>query len=108
MNDQPNFASKPDEQMAKPSDLMYRQAMSYARDLSRIYAEERSKREKLEVAYQLLNAVFNNTPDSLIVLDHQRRILQTNQRFQDLVETISAVLEGQPIAAFLPEEVVRA
>jgi len=85
---------------------MYRQAINYARDLSRIYAEERSKREKLELAYQVLDAVFNNTPDSIIVLDDQRRIQQINQHFQDVMERDSSLLEGQAIADVLPAEVV--
>src|SRR5258707_12289300 len=82
-------------------DLMYRQALQYGKDLARIYLAEKAKREKLEIAYQALNAVFNSTPDGLVVLDDALVIQQTNPAFQQLVNKSDQPLIGIPVANVL-------
>src|SRR5215475_4611754 len=90
----------PDEN-AVDVDLMYRQSLQYGKDLARIFLAEKAKREKLEIAYQALNAVFNSTPDGLIVLDDSLVIQQTNPAFQRLVNRSEQPLIGLPIADVL-------
>ncbi len=82
-------------------DFAYQQALKYGKDLARIYVAERAKREKLEVAYQALDAIFSSSPDSIAVLDHRLKIQQTNQAFHRLVEQDAQTLVGQPIEAIL-------
>jgi PAS domain S-box-containing protein len=82
-------------------DLMYRQSLQYGKDLARIFLAEKAKREKLEIAYQALNAVFNSTPDGLVVLDDTLLIQQTNPAFQRLVNKSEQPLIGAPIADVL-------
>src|SRR5689334_4063817 len=83
-------------------DLMYRQALQYGKDLARIYLAEKAKREKLEIAYQALNAVFASAPDGLVVLDDSLAIQQTNPAFERLVNKNS--LLGVPVAEVLITE----
>ncbi len=83
-------------------DLMYRQALQYGKDLARIYLAEKAKREKLELAYQALDAVFDSTPDGLVVLDDSLAIQQTNPAFERLVNR--STLVGALIADVLVTE----
>ncbi|MHB8626151.1 MAG: sensor histidine kinase [Aggregatilineales bacterium] len=89
-------------------DPAYQQAVKYGKDLARIYVAERAKREKLEVAYQVLDAIFSNTPDGIVVLDDRLRITQTNNAFQRLVEIDAPSLVGQPVTEVLNEDLTRA
>lgn len=97
-----------DESTSDALDPAYQQALKYGKDLARIYVAERTKREKLEVAYQLLEAIFSNTPDGILVLDDRLRIQQTNNAFQRLVERDASSLIGLPAVEVLTEDLVRA
>src|SRR2546421_8192524 len=65
--------------------LAHKQSLQYGRDLARIFVAERAKREKLQVAYQVLNAIFAATPDAIVVLNETQAIQQGNQAFFDLM-----------------------
>src|SRR5215813_9847892 len=90
----------PDEN-AVDVDLMYRQALQYGKDLARIYLAEKAKRERLEIAYQALDAIFISTPDGLVVLNDLFVIQQTNPAFERLVNKVDEPLIGRPIAEVL-------
>src|SRR6266852_5209963 len=75
-------------------ELARQQALKYGQDLARIYVAEKGKREKLEIAYQTLSAVFTHTPDGLVVLGDYV-IRQTNEAFDRLFEMTTPV--GQTI-----------
>src|SRR5258708_16094304 len=76
-------------------ELARQQALKYGQDLARIYVAEKGKREKLEIAYQTLSAVFTHTPDGLVVLGDDFVIRQTNEAFDRLFEMTAPV--GQTI-----------
>lgn len=83
-------------------ELANQQTLKYGQDLARIYVAEKAKREKLEVAYQALNAIFSSTPDGLAVLDNSLMIQQANTAFGQLVEQNPRALVGFPIGEILP------
>ncbi len=87
-----------EEQIVSASDQAYQQALVYGRDLARIFVTERVKSEKLEAAYQLLNTVFDSTPDGLIVLDKAFIIQRANAAFERLAEK---KVVGLPIGTLL-------
>src|SRR5258706_9130365 len=84
--------------------LAHKQALQYGKDLARIFVAERAKREKLQVAYQTLNAVFASTPDAIVVLDEAHTIQQANQAFSDLVRVALPDLTGQPLSDYFPDQ----
>ena len=53
------------EPTEEEEELAHRQALKYGEDLARIYVAERAKREKLEIAHQMLSAVFASAPKAL-------------------------------------------
>jgi signal transduction histidine kinase len=80
-------------------DRAYQQALKYGHDLARTYIAEKARREDLEAANELLNAVFVSTPDALLVLNLDLTIQQANPAFYQLINHTNASLEG----ATLPE-----
>lgn len=86
-----------------PVELAYQQALRYGEDLKRIYIAEKAKRQELELANQMLNAVFASTPDGLAVLDQDFVIQQANPVFARLVESSQEAVAGQPLAGVLPQ-----
>jgi PAS domain S-box-containing protein len=88
------------DELDQPSgdlELAHRQALKYGQDLARVYVAEKAKREELEVAYQVLSAIFASTPDGLVVLDDQFNITQANTAFVQLVEMTVQELVGRAI-----------
>jgi PAS domain S-box-containing protein len=88
------------DELDQPSgdlELAHRQALKYGQDLARVYVAEKAKREELEVAYQVLSAIFASTPDGLVVLDDQYNITQANTAFVQLVEMTLQELLGRAI-----------
>lgn len=85
-------------------ELAHRQALKYGQDLARVYVAEKAKREELEVAYQVLSAIFASTPDGLVVLDDQYNITQANTAFVQLVEMTLQELVGRAINDILLTE----
>src|SRR5579859_6959707 len=85
---------------AQDADLAYRQALQYGKDLAQVYVAERAQREKLEAAYQALNAVFASVPDAIVVLDETFIVRQANAAFEKLVNADEHIL-GQPLQNFL-------
>src|SRR5258708_18171966 len=79
---------------ADEAELATRQALQYGKDLARIYVAEKAKREKLEVAYQAMGAIFSSTPDGLIVLNDSLLIQQANTAFEKLVDAAPQSLVG--------------
>ncbi|MEP7285656.1 MAG: ATP-binding protein [Chloroflexota bacterium] len=86
---------------ATDAELANQQALKYGKDLARIYIEEKAKREKLEVAYQTLNAIFASTPDGLVVLDDTLIVRQANTAFEKLVNLGAPEVIGKAIDAVL-------
>ncbi len=80
---------------------LHNQPATVQRDLTRIYAAERARREELELAHQALSAIFANTPDGLVVLDNAGIIQQANPAFCQWFGSSPEVLVGQPIAEIL-------
>jgi len=94
-----------DEQPEKsPAELAYQQAIAYGKDLARIYVQEKAKREELEVAYQMLDAVFKSSPDGLVVVDTVFNILHYNTAFQHSADYAHAEekLNGRPLNSIFP------
>ena len=89
-------------------DPAYQQAVKYGKDLAHIYVAERAKREQLEIAYQLLDAIYDSMPNGIIVLDSMHKIERTNKAFRRLIEATESWLVGQPIAEVLVPDVATA
>jgi PAS domain-containing protein len=81
--------------------LAQKQALQYGKDLARIFVAELAKREKLQVAYQALNAIFASTPDAIVVLNEAQTIQQANQAFSDLIDQGQSSFIGRPLSEFL-------
>ncbi len=89
--------------------MAYQQALKYGTDLRRVYQAEKARRLELELANQLLSAVFDSTPDGLVVLDHRYRIQQANPAFLHLIEHSTDDIMGRSIEAVFPSgEVIEA
>ena len=86
---------------AEEAELATRQALQYGKDLARIYVAEKAKREKLEVAYQAMGAIFSSTPDGLIVLNDSLLIQQANTAFEKLVDAVPQSLVGMGLGTVL-------
>lgn len=84
------------------AELAHQQALKYGEDLRRIYLAEKAKRQELELANQMLSAVFNSTPDGLVVLDDSLTIQQANPVFLQFLELGEEAVEGKRIEAILP------
>src|SRR5215813_7617439 len=91
----------PENLSAEEAELATRQALQYGKDLARIYVAEKAKREKLEVAYQALGAIFASTPDGLIVLNDSLVIQQANTAFEKLVDAAPQSLIGMSLGSVL-------
>jgi len=91
------------------ADLGYAQALKYGQDLARLYTREKAKRRELELANQKLEAILGTAPNGLAVLDEAMTIVETNPRFEALVEQkgnclgrlLTDVLPSQELAAAL-------
>ncbi len=91
------------------ADLGYAQALKYGQDLARLYTREKAKRRELELANQKLKAILGTAPNGLAVLDETMTIVETNPRFEALVEQkgtclgrlLTDVLPSQELAAAL-------
>jgi two-component system phosphate regulon sensor histidine kinase PhoR len=91
------------------ADLGYAQALKYGQDLARLYTREKAKRRELELANQKLQAILGTAPNGLAALDETMTIVETNPRFEALVEQkgnclgrlLTDVLPSQELAAAL-------
>ncbi len=91
------------------ADLGYAQALKYGQDLARLFTLEKAKRRELELANQKLQAIVGTAPNGLAVLDESGTIVETNPRFEVLVEQkgnclgrlLTDVLPSQELAAAL-------
>jgi two-component system phosphate regulon sensor histidine kinase PhoR len=86
----------PEELANDQNSFGYAQAMKYGRDLARLYTLEKAKRRELELANQKLQAMLQTAPNGLAVLDEAMTIVQTNPRFEALVEKADDCL-GRPL-----------
>jgi len=93
------------EPQSEAIDPAYQQAVKYGKDLARIYVAERAKREQLEIAYQLLDAIYRSMPNGIVVLDNMLKIERTNESFRKLIEATEQWLAGQAIDEVLSPEV---
>ena len=58
-----------------------------------------------KIAYQALDAIFNSTPDGLVVLNDAFVITQANAAFGQLVEMAASAVTGRAVTACsLPRE----
>jgi signal transduction histidine kinase len=69
----------------RDASLTSKQVIEYGRDLARIYVLEKEKREQLEIANQMLEALFANAPSALLVLDHELMLQHANVEFYKLL-----------------------
>ncbi|HXV44495.1 MAG TPA: ATP-binding protein [Anaerolineae bacterium] len=81
----------------------YAQAQAYGRDLARLYALEKERRNELERTSQKLQAIFDTVPTGLAVVDNSLTIVEANPRFLALFEQTAECI-GQPLATLLPVE----
>jgi PAS domain S-box-containing protein len=86
---QPSSPDAPSE-----AERAYQQALEYGKDLARVYVAEQTRRKEVEVANQLLSAVFTSTPDGLAVLNEALIIEQANPSFSEIIETPPEELIG--------------
>ena len=92
-----------DEALASEVNLGYKQALIYGKDLARLYTLEKAKRHDLELANQKLQAILETAPNGLAVLDESMIILETNPRFEALVEQNNNCV-GRCLSDVLPSE----
>lgn len=92
----------------RSAQLAYEQAIRYGEDLRRVYLAEKARRQELELANQLLAAVFASTPDGLVVLDETLAIQQANPVFCRLIEARPEAIVGQPLGNVLPVQELQA
>ena len=85
------------------ADLGYAQALKYGQDLARLYTREKAKRRDLELANQKLQAILETAPNGLAVLDETMTIVETNPRFEALVEQKGNCL-GRRLTDVLPSQ----
>ncbi len=74
------------DKVAQEIEMAHAQALKYGQDLVRIYNQEKAKRQELELTNQKLNAIWTTAPNGLAVLDERLHIIQTNPRFEILLE----------------------
>jgi two-component system phosphate regulon sensor histidine kinase PhoR len=74
------------KRLSESVDLGYSQALKYGQDLARLYTQEKAKRRDLQLANQKLHAILETAPNGLAVLDEHMTIVETNPRFEALVE----------------------
>ncbi len=84
--------------------LGYAQALKYGQDLARIYIQEKVKRRELELAHQKLQAILETAPNGLAVLDEAMVIVETNPRFEALVEEQNGSCVGRSLTDVLPSD----
>ena len=85
------------------ANLGYNQALKYGQDLARLYTQEKLKRRDLQLANQKLQAILETAPNGLAVLDEAMAIVESNPRFEALVEQIGSCV-GRPLIEVLPSE----
>ncbi|MBX3082627.1 MAG: HAMP domain-containing histidine kinase [Anaerolineae bacterium] len=69
----------------RDASLTVKQVIEYGRDLARVYVLEKEKREQLQIANQMLEALFANAPSALLVLDHEFSLQHANVEFYKLL-----------------------
>ncbi len=84
------------------AELAHQQALKYGEDLRRIYLAEKAKRQELQLTNQLLNAVFDSTPDGLVVLDDDLNVQQANPVFLQFIEARADEVVQQPLTEVIP------
>jgi len=85
------------------ANLGYNQALKYGQDLARLYTQEKLKRRDLQLANQKLQAILETAPNGLAMLDEAMAIVESNPRFEALVEQIGSCV-GRPLIEVLPSE----
>jgi two-component system phosphate regulon sensor histidine kinase PhoR len=83
--------------------LAYAQARAYGKDVARLYAAEKARRQQLETTSQKLQAIFDTAPNGLVVLDNDLKIVEANPRFLAMFQQTTNCI-GQPLAELLPVE----
>jgi two-component system phosphate regulon sensor histidine kinase PhoR len=94
------------QEPANDLNLGYKQALIYGQDLARLYTLEKAKRRELELANQKLQAILETAPNGLAVLDETMVILETNPRFEALVEQNENCVGHSLVDVFPSEELV--
>ena len=74
------------------------QSLKYARDVARIYMEEKARRRELEAAEERIRAVIDSMRDAMIATDSRFRILESNESFRRLFYA-EPWISGRPGAA---------
>lgn len=92
-----------EKQPGSDVDLGYAQALKYGQDLARLYTQEKAKRRELELANQKLQAILGTAPNGLAMLDETMTIIETNPRFEALVEQNEGCV-GRLLTEILPSE----
>lgn len=85
------------------TELAYAQARAYGKDVARLYAAEKARRQQLETTTQKLQAIFDTAPNGLAVVDNTLIITEANPRFLDLFQLTNGCI-GQPLIDFMPVE----
>ncbi len=81
----------------------YAQARAYGKDLARLYATEKMRRQEFETTSQKLRTIFNTVPTGLAVVDRNLVLLEANPRFLALFEQTPGCI-GQPLTGLLPTQ----
>ena len=89
------------EHVSKEVEMAHAQALKYGQDLVSIFNQEKAKRQELELTNQKLSAIWITAPNGLALLDEQMCIIQTNPRFEALVEQ-QGQCEGRYLIEVLP------
>lgn len=83
------------------TELAYAQARAYGKDVARLYAAEKARRQELETTTQKLQAIFDTAPNGLVVVDNALRIVEANPRFLAMFQQTAGCI-GRPLAELMP------
>ena len=96
--------TQPPADTTAQDELDHQQALKYGKDLARVYVAEKAKREKLELANQVLNAIFASSPDGLMVLNDEFVIVRINPTIARWFEVAPESAINRAISDVVPIE----
>jgi len=81
-----------------------KQLIAYAKDLAKVYEEEKKKRAELEIANKKMRAIIDGITDGLVTLDSGMNISEANDVFSKITGCSTKDLMGKPISDYLAEQ----
>ena len=76
--------------------------------ITRDFTERKATEERLERSESRFRALFEFSPDAIVVTDHQGRITEVNTQVENMFGYSPSELAGQPVEMLIPERFRRA